>query len=177
MCYNAFIDIYMVYTKMLNQDELKSILEYNPNTGIFVWKISSGTAKRGTVAGYDTQHGYFAISYKGKKYLSHRLAWLYMTGRFPKDCIDHINGNGHDNRFSNLREATFSQNQLNRKLSKSNKSGLTGASWNSSHKKWCAFIRIEGKNKNLGSFNSAEEAHHAYVMAKLEVHNIQHPSR
>lgn len=102
---------------MLSQEYLKSILHYDPETGILSWKVDRRRVKIGQIAGYLCL-GYVAIGIDGKLYKGHRLAWLYMTGEWPKDEIDHINRTKHDNRWVNLREATKEQNCDNRKGSR-----------------------------------------------------------
>jgi len=99
-----------------------------------------------------------------KRYLQHRLVWLYVHGRWPKDQIDHINGNRSDNRLCNLREATCSQNLMNARAHSHNTSGLKGAC---KHEPgyWSSVIRVNGKNKYLGRFKSPEEAHAVYASA------------
>ena len=88
---------------MITQSELKKILNYNPDTGIFTKVLKNGTIQR---RGFSYARVYIGITINRKTYLAHRLAWLYMTGEFPKYMTDHINGNTEDNSFSNLREST-----------------------------------------------------------------------
>lgn len=96
--------------------------------------------------------------------MAHRLAWLYIYGEWPIDQLDHINRNTSDNRIENLREATQSQNNANRSANKSKKySPLKGVSFYPDSKRWTASIRINNKNRHLGCFDTAEEAHAAYV--------------
>jgi len=149
--------------RILTQDELKSQLNYDPETGIFTRKIRSAQSVRiGDVAGWVTDDGYIQISLKNKKYLAHRLAWLYMTGEMPKEFIDHINGKKSDNRFCNLREATNAQNMRNTGLRSSNTSGFIGVSWDKAKKKWSSYGKYNYKKINLGYFDSAELASQAY---------------
>lgn len=151
----------------MTQDELKSILHYEPETGVFTW-INSGL-----VANSICPLGYRRIKYKKKTYKQHRLAWLYMTGNMPKEFIDHINHIRHDNRWCNLREATNSQNQHNRIKPKTNtKSGLIGAGWNDTAKLWMSSITINKVKINLGYFKTKESAHEAYIEAKRKYHTF-----
>ena len=112
---------------MITQEYLKSVLSYDPETGIFTWKyrqgligkkISWNTRYSEKQAGTIDPVGYLGIAIEYKRYYAHRLAWLYMTGELPKKYIDHLNGNKSDNRFLNLREATNSENQQNQKRAK-----------------------------------------------------------
>jgi len=110
---------------MITQQELKELLHYNPETGIFTRKTKVNRNKViGSIAGTTDFHGYVAIAIDGKKYKAHRLAWLYMYGKFPDNCIDHINNITTDNRIVNLRDATLSQNQCNKKINVNNSSGV-----------------------------------------------------
>lgn len=105
-------------------------------------------------------------------YLEHRLAWLYVTGTWPSDQIDHVNGIRDDNRIFNLREATGPENNGNQRQARSdNKTGLLGVYWDKQHKKFSAKIMFSGKHKYLGYFPTAEEAHAAYIKAKRELHS------
>lgn len=160
--------------KQVSVERLKEVLSYNRDTGVFIWKKK--TAPRcnrinpGAVAGTSDRGGYRLISIDGCTYKAHRLAWLYETGEMPSLYIDHINGCTDDNRISNLREATPSENQQNRSAAPiNNKScGLLGATKSGS--KWLAQIGHKGKNINLGLFDSAKEAHEAYMAAKKLIH-------
>jgi len=126
--------------------------------------------KVGDVAGHKLSEGYLQISANSKIYFAHRLAWLYITGEWPKDSIDHINEIKHDNRFFNLREATRSQNMMNRGALKNNTSGLKGVSLKKSSGKWRARVGIRGKSKHLGYFNNPEDAYKAYCEAAKKLH-------
>lgn len=144
----------------LTQDKLKAILKYNPEIGIFKW------LKNNKVAGGRHNQGYENISIKKKRYLSHRLAWLYIYGYMP-NFIDHINGNRKDNRIKNLRSVNRQENQRNMKLHKSNKSGFCGVCYNSNKNKWRAYIVINNKQKSLGVFKNKEEAIKARMEANI----------
>lgn len=151
---------------MINVERLKIILSYDQETGIFIWRVkTSSRACVGYVAGHLTNCGYRSIKIDGRHILAHRLAWLYMTGEWPTDDIDHINLDRTDNRWINLRSATRSQNKANAAAPVCNTSGFKGASWHKSTKKWRATIKVAGKPQHLGSFSSAEEAHTAYCGA------------
>jgi hypothetical protein len=105
---------------MLTQERLQEVLEYNPDTGIFVWKINKGSrARKGQIAGCaDKKVGnkpvYIGIRIDGKLYDAQRLAFLYMNGEFPKLLVDHKNRNGLDNRWENLKEVTYSESNKNK---------------------------------------------------------------
>jgi hypothetical protein len=105
---------------MLNQKTLKKYLNYDPETGVFKRKINSGKAKIGDVAGGINGSGYICIRINSVKYRAHRLAWLYVHGKFPDNQIDHINRVKNDNRIDNLRDVTQSVNARNRDLLSTN---------------------------------------------------------
>ncbi len=144
---------------MINQSELKELLHYEPDTGIFTWKVSlNRKIKIGSIAGTKNKYwGYIYIGLKQKKYRAHRLAWFYMTGEWPKG-IDHDNHIRDDNRWLNLKEATQSKNTKNQSLRKDNKSGFTGVCWCDKWKKWVAKINVNGKTKYLGNSDNLSEA-------------------
>jgi len=155
---------------MITQAELKEVLEYNPDTGLFTRiKATSPTAKIGDVAGHKHYTGYIKIKIKYKIYRAHRLAYLYMTGNFPKNSIDHINHIKDDNRWINLRDATQSQNQSNIKKLKNNTSGYKGVTWNKRYKKWCARIMYMNKRMHIGLYTTPQEAAEAYKKKSIEL--------
>ena len=156
---------------MLTQSTLKSFLDYDPETGIFtrVKVKTTSNSNPGDVAG-GSNGRYQTISVDNKRYLSHRLAWLYMTGSFPPVFIDHINGVTDDNRFINLREATHSENLLNQKLQKNNTSGAKGVYWNKQHNNWIAKIGFNGKPHYLGAFKDIEDAKIAVMKGREALH-------
>jgi len=126
----------MKHKPMPELNYIKSILNYDPDTGIFIWKASnSKRVKVGDVAGCIHSNKkfnkkYYIISINKKPYKAHRLAYYYITSIDPCDMqIDHISGNTLDNRFDNLRLATNAQNTKNAKKYKNNKSGFKGVSW------------------------------------------------
>ena len=141
---------------MITQKELRETLHYNPETGVFTWRKSRAGVGVGSCAGTKNANGYIIICCYGKLYRAHRLAWLYMTGEWPKDQVDHENHIRHDNRWENLREATRQENHKNRSMYKNNTSGVTGVYWDKG--KWKAYIRVDEKDKNLGRFTDKFEA-------------------
>lgn len=161
----------------LDQTLLKEILHYDPDTGAFTWRTCPWwpkfivTRNAGKPAGTVNHQGYVMVKIQQKLYLGHRLAWLYMTGDWPPDGleIDHINRDGSDNRLSNLRLATRKQNAANTGMQKNNLLGFKGVSRH--HNKFMARgPRKEGGTRYIGLFDTAEEAHEAYLAATREVH-------
>ena len=157
----------------ITQEYLKSILNYDPLTGIFIWinKPSKfNSIKIGDLAGYiNTYTGYHLIRINRFNYPAHRLAWLYMYGSFPLYDIDHINHNRSDNRIENLREVTLQENQKNRSKNKNNTSGVTGIYWIESRKRWRVSISNAGKNNFIGNFKIKEDAIEARKQAEIEL--------
>jgi hypothetical protein len=159
----------------ISQKELKEVLNYNPDTGIFTWLVDRGANRTsGKIAGHIDCHGYRSIGIDGKYYKAHRLAWLYVHGEFPPNEIDHINGNGIDNRLDNLRPVTSSENSQNQKMRDNNKSGVMGVYWYNKSKKWLARIRVNTKEIHLGVYKDLELA--ALVRAEAEVKYGFHPN-
>lgn len=147
-------------SETLTQERIKEILHYDPNTGIFVWKVSRGSMKAGSIAGSLDSHGYIQIKVDKILHLSHRLAILYMEGAFPVNHIDHINHIRNDNRYRNIRSCTRKENNKNRTINKNNKSGAIGVCWHKAAKKWVAAISIDKKVTHLGTF---KEKNHAII--------------
>lgn len=137
---------------MLDVERLKERLSYNPETGEFVWRISYGSAKAGSMAGHISNKGYRRIPVNKKHYQSHQLAWLYVHGEFPEHEIDHINGDKLDNRTINLRSVTRKENGRNVRIPTHNTSGIMGVRWNKLEQKWKAYIKVNGINKGVGTF-------------------------
>lgn len=145
----------------MNKKRLHELVSYDPETGIFIRKVNSGTAIEGDVAGGKCGNGYILISLDGKQYSAHRLAWMYMHGSWPAKLIDHINGDKTDNRIQNLREATHFNNICNKKAT--SKSGFKGVTFWKRNGSWKAQCQVRGVNKHLGYYKTPEEAHAAYV--------------
>lgn len=138
--------------KMLTQKELKELLHYDPDTGLLT------RIKQNSIAGGREPNGYIRISVQGRRYLAHRLAWLYMTGEWPKEFIDHDDRIRDNNKWDNLFEATNQENQRNQSLRRDNTSGVTGVVFHKDRGKWSARIRITGKYLTLGYFIDKFEA-------------------
>lgn len=146
------------------QDEIKALLHYDPETGVFSWLIALPGRKPGAVAGRNQTNGYRGIKINDQVFLEHRLAWVYMTGALPPHQIDHINGQRRDNRFANLRAASSSQNMQNQK-------GVKGAYAHKASGTWQSSIKVNGKTIWLGKFETEAAARDAYIAAK----RIHHP--
>ena len=153
----------------ITAEEVRRLFHYDPDTGVFTRLINRHRFKSGDVAGSVSNEGYVCIKIHKTTYKAHRLAFLFMSGSFPDNQVDHINGNRADNRWSNLREVSFNGNVHNqRKAQAPNKSGLLGVSPN--NKRWKATISCNGKYHYLGTFDTPDQAHQAYVTAKRSLH-------
>lgn len=157
----------------LTAPRLHELLDYDANTGVLRWKAVSNVhspIKIGAIAGCLCPDGYRRVWINRCSYPAHRLAWFYVTGRWPVRFIDHINGMRDENMIANLREATHSENVQNRRHAKAGtKTGLLGVS--ECGRKFRASIMAGGKKFDLGYFESAELAHRAYVEAKRHLHS------
>lgn len=153
--------------RMITQDRLKELLNYDPLTGVFTHAVARGPMKAGATAGYASPQGYWRLHIDRKKYFAHRLAWFYTHGEFPPLFIDHIDGNKLNNAITNLRAATHSHNMANVKnAQRNNKSGLKGV--NSHPSGWFqASIKKDKVATYLGCFKTPEEAHEAYRRAHV----------
>lgn len=156
----------------MTYDKLISLLNYNPDTGMFYWVAKRRGASKKKPAGTKTKSGYIQIMIDNKSYLAHRLAWLHETKSMPKNEIDHIDCNKLNNKIDNLRQVDAVYiNQHNRKLpNKNNKAGLIGAFYSESLGKWFSRISVNNKKKWLGTFDNAIDAHNAYIKAKKQMH-------
>lgn len=143
---------------MIDAKSLRELIEYSPETGEFRWAKNRRGCRVGDICGRISVHGYREICVSGRLYRANRLAFLYMTGAWPIAEIDHINRNKSDDRWSNLRQASRSQNMANVGLRADNTSSFPGVVWDKQRSKWRAQIRIGGRKVNLGRFPTFEEA-------------------
>lgn len=165
----------------VNAEVVKDLLDYNPQTGVFTWKVrdrkyckddrswkSWNSKNSGKTAGTPDAEGYRQIKIFDKFYKAHRLAWLYIYGEWPSDQIDHIDHIRDDNRIENLRDVTESQNHWNASIQTGRTSQYKGVSWHRQHNKWRVQIKSNGKPKHLGYFTIEIEAARAYDRAAVE---------
>lgn len=137
---------------MLTQKLLKENLIYDENTGVFTRKAT------GEIANAKHVNGYIHIRVLGEKYLGHRLAFLYVNGKFPENDVDHINGVRDDNRFCNLREVTKAENNINRKLNCNSTTGVKGVSFVKKLNKWRVQLQINKTKMYFGVYSDFELA-------------------
>lgn len=159
---------------VLTQERLKALLRYDPATGVFtrLVRLPKSHYGVGEVAGSLNDSDAVMIMVDGKRHRAHRLAWLYMTGRWPSCEIDHRNRKRHDNRWSNLREATRGQQGQNMSKHRDGKSGFLGVTWRNDRRKWKAQIQVDGMRKCIGLFDEPQAAHEAYLKAKADLHTF-----
>ncbi len=153
---------------MITQSELKKILRYDSESGIFTWIGCNKhhSEKNSTIAGCEAS-GYIKIKIDGKKYSAHRLAWLYVYGEPPNKVIDHIDGDGLNNRIDNLRDCTMQQNNMNHRK-KINNSGLP-CGVRKTDSGYQARIGHLNQQHVLGTFSTVDEAEEAYLNKKREL--------
>lgn len=160
----------------MTQAYLKSVMHYDPATGLFTWLVRLARVNVGDVAGraHPTKKAW-RICIGKRDYSAHRLAWLYVHGAWPAQQIDHKNGDPQDNRIANLREATPAQNMQNLSRSKTNTSGVAGVR---KHKKgWQARICVDRIVHHIGTFSTLEEAQAAHAAAKAVLHPFNPQAR
>lgn len=157
---------------MLTQSELKEILHYNQNTGVFTWiSRPSKCIHIGDIAGTDIRkrgHKYRLICINGKQFLAQRLAFLYMTGSFPLNRAGYINGDGLDNRWANLADRDAAENGRNSRLRTDSTSGFCGVIWSKGSLKWRVYISPNGLRKHVGYFVDKQAAIKARQAANIK---------
>jgi hypothetical protein len=147
----------------LTQDKLKELFDYDYDLGVFKRiKVTSYNTKIGDTVGSTRKDGYVTIGIDKKKYLAHRLIWLYVYGKYPDNLIDHKDGNKSNNRLDNLRDCTNLQNLQSKRLHPLNTSGYRGVTYFESIDRWRARICYDYKMLELGFFETPEQASDAY---------------
>lgn len=154
----------------LTQDIVRELIDYNSSTGTIKWKWRSrkwfasnqsfmrwNNKFHGKEIRCLNDYGYVKVSIFNKRYMGHRIIWLWMTGDWPEQ-IDHINHNRADNRWINLRAVGYAENSKNRAMLSNNSSGVTGVRWKKANAKWYAGIGVNGRKIHLGCFASKDDA-------------------
>jgi len=157
----------------LTAERLRALLSYDPETGLFRWRVNVSRQKAGAIAGRKSK-GYIRIKIDRHTYSAHRLAWLHFYGVWPTEQLDHLNVVRDDNRIANLREATNAENGQNCVVSRNNSSGHPGVHWDKRCRKWRARIKVNRKEIYLGVFENIDDAAAARAKAKSELHTF-HP--
>ncbi len=165
----------MTAKTLITHARLREVLSYDPETGVFTALIDRGPVKAGDRVGGPTVAGYTQLTIDGVFYLGHVLAWFYMTKQWPKNKIDHRNNTPGDDWFENLREATDSENNFNRRIQRNNKCGYKGVSFFKGDKyprkkPCCAEVRAHGKRVWSAYFSTPEEAAEARGEVVKRVH-------
>lgn len=159
-------------TTAITQFHLRDVLEYDPETGVFTWLVSCKWNRKGKVAGCmhtgKTGYRHIFIRIDNRLYKAHRLAWLYVTGRWPVNEIDHIDHDGANNKWLNFREVTRLQNSHNQSKPSDNTSGVVGVCWHKIYNKWVARINVNRKQIFLGCFAEFSEAVSARKEAEIQ---------
>ncbi|TDR82188.1 HNH endonuclease signature motif containing protein [Paludibacterium purpuratum] len=158
--------------KGLTADQLKQIVSYDKKTGVFTWLTRMGPRHPGEVAGTKCRRGYLSICIHRKIYKAHRLAWLYVYGVWPSGQVDHIDNNKSNNAIANLRDVDQALNQRNRRIAKNDsETGVLGVSrWPDGRPGFKAQITVDGRCRYIGTFETMESAHEAYLLAKKNLH-------
>lgn len=160
--------------RKITHARLCELLRYDRHSGLFIRRVAVNTRAdqgAGSIAGCIRPDGYVTIWLEGRGYQAHALAWFYVTKRWPKHEIDHINRVRSDNEWINLRHVTRAENQQNHSAKRPRTiSGLLGAHFHIQTGRWTANIKLHGKNIFLGIHDSAQLAHAAYVAKKREIH-------
>ncbi len=156
----------------MDSTTIRNLFFYNKKTGILRWKITMGRNRpAGTIAGSINGQGYREVMIQGKTYQVSRIIWLLVTGKWPNGEVDHKNLKRTDNRWTNLRDATKSQNQANCKAYSNNSTGLKGAGLpDKKNGKYYPYIQVNKVKIRLGGFHTALEAHRAWVIAAKKYH-------
>lgn len=154
--------------RTLEINRLKSLLHFSPKSGKFLRLVGRGKHHAGQIAGTYQSSGYIQITIDGTAFLAHRLAWFYVYEEWP-DEIDHVNGDRKDNRISNLRSCTRSQNMSNRPVRLDSKSRVKGVSFHKASRLWRAQITFNKKVIHIGSFKNKEDAGLAYRLKSIEL--------
>ena len=156
----------------MTSEKLRSLLHYDHETGTFTWNAREADCEAGYFSGSQIM-----IAIDGEIHVASRLAWLYMTGRWPKDQIDHIDRNPSNNRWCNLREATHAQNMKNRKLHKSNTSGYIGVSRHGRF--WRVQLTTDGVRERVNGIESSVVASWIRDIMAIKQHDefasLNHP--
>ena len=159
---------------MIDFQLAKALFVYNPISGSLTWRLTTNSFRAGdeagTISGADGYTSYINVSVFGERYKAHRIVWLIQTGHWPDKYIDHIDGNGLNNKWSNLREATPSQNSINQKVRSDSASGHKGISYDKRRNMWYAYIDADGRRKHLGRHATFEDAVDVRQKAEKKYH-------
>lgn len=154
----------------VTSERLHELLSYDPSTGSLTAKIRRGNIAAGDTLGCMRSDGYIQLGIDGAYYQAHRVIWKMMTGDWP-DEIDHVDANRANNVWKNLRDVDVQTNRENQTRARPNsRSGLLGTAWDAARGKWIAGVMFRRKRYYVGAFDTAQEAHLAYVETKRQLH-------
>ena len=154
----------------LSAERARELFSYDPETGELRWRVSRGRVKVGDLVGHQQPDGYRSTKVDRSGYWVHRVVWLISCGSWPKGDLDHINGDPSDNRLVNLRDVSHRVNLENRRsATRASKAGVLGVI-TPKRGRCRARITLAGVSKDLGGYDTAQEAHEAYLTAKRELH-------
>jgi hypothetical protein len=154
----------------------KALFNYDPESGDLTWRVQTNSTPQGKKAGTVVKHkvegytSYISVTILGDPYKAHRIIWLLQTGSWPSKHIDHIDGDGLNNSWSNLREVTASQNLMNQRVRSDSASGIKGVSYDKARNVWYVYIDVDRKRKHLGRYETKDEA----AAARLAAEKIYH---
>lgn len=155
---------------MIDISYIRSLFKYDPASGILFWDVKRPKVVLGAEAGSTSSTGYKRVTVDGRSYKVHRIIWAIQTGEWPSSDIDHIDGVRDNNKWSNLRLASKSQNGMNRKRTNSNTSGVKGVYWHSRASKWAAQVKLNRKVYYIGLFDSIDVAKEHVEKKRAELH-------
>jgi hypothetical protein len=160
----------VIFKTSVSADQVRALLNYDPETGVFTWRPRENPSQSnwnerwsGKRAGTKSSFGYRDICLNSAVYKEHRLAFLWMTGRWPEADIDHVDMNRDNNAWLNLREASRSQNHGNRKVRRDSATGVKGVYYDKKLNKYVAYIKLTGGKKHLGCFVNQSDAAAEYA--------------
>lgn len=159
---------------IITAQRLREVVSYSPVVGVFEWRKGGRRIRRGGLAGAVTKSGYIRICVDGRLYEAHRLAWLYMTGDWPAQCIDHVDGDRSNNAFKNLRLAEYADNSANMKVNRRSTTGVKGVTYLASSERWRARVIRHGQIVLDKLFASLDEAKSAAEQARELAHGDFH---
>lgn len=152
-------------------EELRRLLSYDSGTGALTWvACPKFKGAPGGIAGTGSKLGYLMVGIDRKYYGAHRIIWKMVTGEEPPAMIDHIDGDKANNRWANLRSADNGRNKQNTGMYRNNSSGVKGVCWDAAHKKWRAYISINGTQHKLGRFKNIEQAAAVVASERIRLH-------
>lgn len=157
------------YKPLPSAERLRELFSYEKESGQLRWVTRKKGVNADMIAGAPSR-GYVVVRVDRVLFLAHRIIWKLVTGEEPVDQIDHEDLNRSNNRWSNLRQASNSQNMMNAGISSANTSGIKGVFWDASCNRWRVRIKLNRKNHYIGIFKEFDDAAHAMNIARERLH-------